>query len=251
MPFFIQAILAISSFEVSEVISSPPDFKIKESNNKKLIFDIGANDSYSCLGIALCDNDSVIYAFEPNPSMIKLMEKVPKLVNNYKIVPKAVSDFNGQSKFHIVDDKFRGKCSSLLEFNDNIEKTWPGRNDLYFTNDIIVDVVRLDSFIEENKIETIDYFHCDTQGNDLKVLKGLGKYIKIIKKGVVEAAENKDVALYKGQDTKEEMIKFLEQNNFKIKCIELNDIFGNEVNIYFENENSNDWNTVKETVSIY
>jgi hypothetical protein len=133
-----------------------------------------------------------------------------------------------------VEDSDWG-CSSLNTFNDNLDQTWPGRTDFRVTEVIEVDVTRLDTWIETNnlQLEKIDYFHCDTQGSDLRVLAGLGKYIDLIQAGVVECATREEGKLYKENPVQEEMIEFLELKGFKIKKIKSNDPYNNEANIYF------------------
>jgi nanoRNase/pAp phosphatase (c-di-AMP/oligoRNAs hydrolase) len=58
----------------------------------------------------------------------------------------------------------------------------------------------------------------------------------LVKEGTMEAATIDDV-LYKGQNTKDESIKFLNEVGFEVTRIEDNDPHGNEVNIYFRNPN--------------
>ena len=84
-------------------------------------------------------------------------------------------------------------------------------------------------------ITHIDYFHCDTQGNDLKALKSMGVYLGIIKRGCIEAARNKEVALYKNQHTLLEAYDYLTEHGFVVTLIDLNDAYNNEINVYFEN----------------
>jgi FkbM family methyltransferase len=193
-----------------------------------IIFDIGANNGSSCSHLATEDN--VVYAFEPTPHLIEKFLK--KLENEkYIIVPYAVSDYNGVSKFNIAGQADWG-CSSLNNFSDDLNVTWPGRDDFKVTDIIDVNVIRLDTFIEKNNIEVIDYLHCDTQGNDYKVLLSLGKYINILKSGVVEGY--KQNALYKESDnTVENITNYLKENRFNIDSIESNDPHDNEFNIFF------------------
>ena len=100
------------------------------------------------------------------------------------------------------------------------------------TQEIEVDVIRLDGFIKEHNITEIDYLHIDTQGSDLKVLEGFGKYIDIVMEGCMEAAAKEDI-LYKGQNTQQQSVDFLQKNGFDITGIQINDEYQNEVNIYF------------------
>ena len=210
--------------------------------NTKTVFDVGANDCYTtmCLGEAF--PDVTVFGFEPSPQLCQKARDI-NIGNlpNYILTQCAVSDYNGSAVFKMTAPEYRGKCSSLLDFNDNAQKHWPGKEDLNYAQEIEVPVVRLDTFIDQwnwthgaQQIIEIDYFHCDTQGNDLKALQGLGKWLKTIKRGVVEAPKNAEVALYKGQHTLDEMERFLWNNGFKITFKRANDPLGNEWNIFFE-----------------
>ena len=63
------------------------------------------------------------------------------------------------------------------------------------------------------KIKSIDLLKIDTEGNELKVLKGLGKKIIIIKAILIEFHNNK---IYKNYNSKL-IHKYLLKNNFILK----------------------------------
>lgn len=195
----------------------------------KIFFDVGANYGTSSLDIARDDSNTIVYAFEPTPFLIEHLKNESKDLKNYHIIPKAVSDYNGKSKFNIAGVEDWG-CSSLLEFSDNT-KHWGGRN-FTVTEIIEVDVIKLSDFIKENKIEKIDYFHCDTQGSDLNVLVGLENYIYIIEEGMIEAAGTEDI-LYINQNSVQECSVFLQAHNFEITDM-IPDNYGFEYNIKFK-----------------
>lgn len=205
----------------------------------KIIFDIGANWGVNSLDFISKKEEYICFAFEPTPKLAAYLRNESnkrKIGNRYYVVEKAVADYNGHSIFNIAGQRDWG-CSSLLEFSDNLDKTWPGRTDFKFTENISVEVITLSKYIEEISpipINIINYFHCDTQGMDLKVLKGMGKYIELIEEGVIEVASNSSVQLYKNQHTKFDAIEFLEKNNFRITKEKKNDVYGNEYNLYFE-----------------
>ena len=205
----------------------------------KIMFDVGANYGFSSIEFISKNRDYICFAFEPTPKLAQHLrnESAKKQINDrYYVVEKAVADYNGHSTFNIAGQRDWG-CSSLLEFSDNLNKTWPGRNDFKVTESITVEVITLSRYIEEMSplpINIINYFHCDTQGMDIKVLKGMGKYIELIQEGVIEVAANSTVQLYKNQHTKFDAVQFLEKNNFKITKEQKNDVYGNEFNLFFK-----------------
>jgi FkbM family methyltransferase len=192
-----------------------------------IIFDVGANNGKSCVDFS-DDPNNTVYAFEPTPDLIENHLR-PRAKSNYIIIPKAVGDFNGEAEFNLAVDP---GCNSLNTFVDNVKEIWPDRNDLFAVGKLKVEVIRMDTFIEEYNIQKVDILHCDTQGNDLKVLKSFGKYINIIERGEVEAFDRNK--LYRDMDnSKDKIIEFLESNNFKIDDITVNDPHSNEINIIF------------------
>lgn len=193
-----------------------------------IVLDIGANNGSS--NIHRAQNGDTVYAFEPTPEMIIEIEKKTAGMPNYHLNKVAVSNYNGKATFNVAGHCDWG-CSSLNEFSDNLEKTWPGRGDFKVTHTIDVEVIRLDSFIEANGIQQIDYLHCDAQGSDLQVLEGLGKYISIVKEGVIEVAANNELALYKKVDnTLLSAVDFLTKNGFRDIHITP---WSNEYNVHF------------------
>lgn len=197
----------------------------------KVVFDVGANNGDSFFDLASSDPSVTVYAFEPTPQMCRIIQEKAKGLSNYILIEKAVSDFEGKALFYVAGQADWG-CSSLLEFSQKSRTEWPGRFDFVKTDEIEVEVIRLDRFVKENGILKIDYLHIDAQGSDLKVLKGLGDELGLVQEGVLEAAAKPDI-LYDGQNTEIECIKFLVEHGFWIKKIESNDHFRNEVNIYF------------------
>ena len=183
----------------------------------KIFFDVGAHEGTDSIPLAKQNPDILFYAFEPNPYMVEHLKNKSKDLSNYIIIEKAVSDYNGKSNFNICTYGPSG-VSSLLEFSNTARANWNGFF-LSVDEKIEVDVITLKSFIEENDIKKIDYFHCDTQGSDLKVLQGMGEYINLIDMGRVEAAI-KPESLYVNQNTYIETFEFLVRNGFEILKLE-------------------------------
>ena len=215
---------------------------MKYKNN---IFDVGAFNGLDGLILAIKNPESMVHAFEANPILIKeiirnkkkieLFKKIK--IKNYKINNYAVSDKNSILKFNIAKNP---TVSSLNEFSNNLDKTWPGYREAHCTvvKKIRVKSITLEKYCNDNKINIINYLHIDTQGSDLKVLKGLKKKIKNVQEGVLEAALNSKNSLYKKNHTIKEVKFFLMKNNFKISKIE--DVDKNikkEKNIFFYTKN--------------
>jgi FkbM family methyltransferase len=201
---------------------------------KNVILDVGANDGIDGLGYALFNKHLDIYAFEANPTLVEKIQnnkekiesffKIP--IKNYNLINKAVSNFNGSSDFYISEYDL---CSSLLKYK--FVKT---------KKKITCDVITLEKFCNENKIDNIVYLHTDTQGSDLNVLQGLNEYKKKLHTGVIETIIKKEKIRYEGASTLDEFEIFFKSNDYFITNKIFNDRDLTEINVYFKNKNISD-----------
>jgi hypothetical protein len=212
--------------------------------NNYVFFDIGANWGEDSLNRCNNDADVEVYAFEPTPQLVNHLLNISRsFQNRYHVVPLAVSDFDGLADFYIQNNPGMG-CNSLNTFDaEAIEKYWlsleghPRLEELSSSNSVQVNVCRLDTWIKNNipTLEKIDYFHCDTQGTDLKVLQGMGDYIHLIQQGKVECARDQEIKLYhESNNFVEDVCDYLDSKGFEILNIESNDHLANELNVYFK-----------------
>ena len=213
--------------------------------NKNNIFDVGAFNGLDGLILALINPKIKVHAFEANPDLINIIKINKKKIENYKKVKIknyklnnfAVSNKNGFLTFNIAKNP---TVSSLNEFSKDIDKSWPGYREAHCSviKKIKVKSITLNKYCEDNKIKKINYLHIDTQGSDLKVLKGLKEKIKIVNRGVLETAINRKKSLYNKNHTLQEVRIFLKKNKFKITKIEnVDHNIENEKNVYFHNKN--------------
>jgi hypothetical protein len=108
---------------------------------------------------------------------------------------------------------FNKGCSSLNNFNPDINNIWP-RPDFNFDESYSVPTITLYDFINLYKIDYIDYLWIDAQGHDFNVLKSLKDKINIVKEGRCEASHN--VSLYDGVDNNfQNIINYLKDNDFE------------------------------------
>lgn len=211
----------------------------------KVVVDVGANNGESTWHF-LDDPTVELYAFEPNPILYNDLCKKAQTNSRYHPIKAAISEENGEAAFHLAGAIVKENpfihiqgvsnygCSSLLPFSETVEKEWKDRPDFKSFCDVNVMTMRLETFIEMYSIPSIDYLHIDAQGMDLSVMKSLGKYMSLVKEGVLEAPISNKKKIYDGSHTCEEAILFLIQNGFQITDIQKNDGDGNEVNIFFK-----------------
>ena len=144
---------------------------------KPFILDIGANKGQSIdFFLSLRPNSSII-SFEPNPELYThLVKKYKNCKENIHIVNKGVSENNGFLSFFINKLNL---TSSFEQLNYNskyleLKSKVLGINPHEIISDTIsVETLSLKKFIQEKKIHKIDLIKIDTEGHELKCLKGL------------------------------------------------------------------------------
>ena len=205
-----------------------------------IVVEIGANKGTDTEKF-LANPNNIVYAFEPTPELAVELQNKFKDNSRFNLVPMAADIENGFKWFNVAGCNNWG-CSSLYEFSDGVQPqnlgeespAWPCHTGLFYTDKIKVMTMRLDTFMEFNNIDVIDYLWIDAQGNDLKVLQSLGDRIKDLDAGNCEGSLNFE--LYKDTgNTCQQIEEWLNQHGFKIVNVEPDDQH-KEANIFFERD---------------
>jgi FkbM family methyltransferase len=231
----------------SNYINSPVEIKFEilrlfKKNDRLIIFDIGACEGEDSIRYSKLFPNSTIYAFEPRADNFKKGGEMIKQYNrkNILLFNIALSDKNGTAEFYLSEGEpgqlkndenwnYGNKSSSLLPPSEELKKhtAW-----LNFKNKTIVETKRLNEFVKEKNISTIDFMHIDVQGAELMVFEGAGDYLKNIK---VVWTEVEAVKLYENQPVKRDIEKFMIKNHFINIYDTVNEIAGDQlyVNLNF------------------
>ena len=135
------------------------------------IMECGSRDCLDAVALYNYYKPKVLYSFECNPESTPICVENINGIENIKLIQKAVGRVEGQIKFYATDmlrsiDKNIG-ASSLLVHRDNQQE--------YFQKEIEVECIRLDTFMQQNNVETIDLLCMDLQGAELLAIEGLGR----------------------------------------------------------------------------
>ena len=175
------------------------------------IIEVGANLGTDTIKF-LEHPDNIVYAFEPTVELQSILQSKFKDYPNFNLIPAAVDLTNSFKWFNVAGSADWG-CSSLHEFQDDLENKWPDRPDFHTTHRYKVMTLRLDTFIQNYNIPRIDYLWIDAQGNDFNVLKSLGNCIDRVEQGKCEASLITD--LYKNTDNRADDLElWLQKANF-------------------------------------
>lgn len=135
-----------------------------------LVLDVGANQGDYSKGIIQINPNIKIYAFEPHPKTFSQLIKTIQSPSFYP-VNSAVGDKNGQT---ILYDYAENDGSAHASLYPEVIATL--RSSAVATH--TVNAITLDSFIKDKNIQQIDLLKIDVEGNELKVLIGLGENIR-------------------------------------------------------------------------
>jgi FkbM family methyltransferase len=189
--------------------------------DKLVIFDVGACEAEDSIRYSMLFPDSTIYAFEPRTDNCEAAKGLIKQYNQKNIILEqfAFSNQNGTAEFHLsegepgelINDEnwnYGNKSSSLLPPSDEMKKhtAW-----LDFKKTIQVETKRMDDYVREKNIQSIDFMHIDVQGAEMMVFNGAGDFIRKIK---LIWTEVEAVKLYQDQPVKDDIELFMRNNGF-------------------------------------
>ena len=128
-----------------------------------VMLDIGANTGSFCL-LPSVNPDLTGYAFEPTPMIRNILVSniaLNNLQDKMKVIPMAVSEQEGSQKLKYPKS---GKDSGFACLGNPLRfKHW---------DEIDVPVTTLDRFAKQHNVSKLDMIKIDTEGCELKVLKG-------------------------------------------------------------------------------
>lgn len=165
-----------------------------------IFLDVGANIGVYTLLAASKIKKGKIYSFEPVSTVVDILYqnvRINHLEDRVTIMDKVVSDHTGQEMFVIQEISEYSHISS-----DQTLKVKP------------VPSIKLDDFFKLKKISFIDVVKIDVEGAEMKVLKGLERYLRLGKVGALIVELNKRNNFY-GTDSNK-IIDYLRSLNFRI-----------------------------------
>ena len=175
----------LSKFNREKVLK----YLIKET--EPIIFDIGANDGLSLEEFKTWWGNSTVHCFEPQEECLDILIKRSKTYKQYSVIINTTAvgekveknvnfyshDINtGLSGFNKVNtDSIDSVYLNELKIADSSTKLNQYMNKL--NHERLVDVIRLDDYMDKFEIDRINLLKIDTQGYEPEVLSGLGKRI--------------------------------------------------------------------------
>jgi FkbM family methyltransferase len=179
--------------------------------NPKVIFEAGCADGTHTEMLSKIFTNATIFAFEPVKEYYDIAKKRTQNVKNVKLYNLALGEKNEEHEIYIsYNAEGNMWCSnSLLKPKEHLV----ANPHILFPETRKTQVVNLDDFCEENKINQIDFFWLDMQGYEMKTLKAAPKILKNIKSLYTETNL---IETYEGVELYDTYRDWLIQNGFKL-----------------------------------
>jgi len=177
-----------------------------------LIFDVGANNGAYSLGMRRLGYKNRIISFEPLKSAFSLLEKSSQADPLWKINNFALGDVAGNTKIHVSGNSFSSSILDILPEHIN------NAPESKYVSEQEIEVKTLDSLaLEMAKKEDRMMLKIDTQGYEWNVLEGAKNLLQDLRMIQVEMSV---FPLYKDEMLFSDMLRYLEDRNFKLVSLE-------------------------------
>jgi FkbM family methyltransferase len=190
---------------------------VKGINKKdiRLVFELGSRDALDSIELSQLFKCHV-FTFECNPVAIDVCRRNIGSSPNITLVPMAVWNKSGPLSFYKVwEGEYWGHknvgASSCFKFNPNAKNYADIVEEGLVQEEITVNAIRLDEFLEANQIDFIDLICMDVQGAAFQALEGLGQYLSKVKYIITELEVD---PIYEGEVLYPAVDAFLTQRGF-------------------------------------
>lgn len=134
-----------------------------------ILFDVGANEGQSVTEFMRAFPETQMHSFEPFPEAFHLLEKTAAPFPGVRVNRMAMGEKPGQADLFL---NAKSVTHSLLPATRDSGGFWEEAEVLQTQRKVPVPVTTLDHYCQEQKISRIDLLKIDTQGFDLRVLRG-------------------------------------------------------------------------------
>lgn len=184
----------------------------EKSQGKELtIIEAGCYDGADTKDLSKYFPESKIYAFEPIPKLYSNSVENTKNCPNVKIFEFALGERKEKQEMYLsmIDDGIWGS-SSLYKPKEHLIQ----HPNVTFPEKVLVDVINLNDWCDENNIEKIDFMWLDLQGYEYKVLNTLSqKRLDELSYILVEVCF---IELYENAEKFNIINEFLNKNGFVV-----------------------------------
>lgn len=179
--------------------------------NNPIIVEAGAFDGSDTKRMVQQWPDAIVHAFEPLPEIYERLVANTSNVKNVYCYPVALSNRNATALFHISENPTKpGIASQAGSLHAPKERL--NHSPLIFPRTTTVQTITLDTWANENAIQSIDLLWLDTQGHELEILQAAPKMLPNIRVVLAEVAFGEN---YEGQPLYEEVVTWMTDHGFE------------------------------------
>ena len=192
---------------------------------RRVWIDVGAHEGELTFPFAAVDSSLLVYAFEPN---LHAASRIMGRLRNYVVLPIAVAERDGSAELQLNAYE---QSSSLLPADKEGTKHWITDQEFKVLGTVTVPTMRLDTFMNQAGIHSVDYLKIDAQGLDLEVVKSAGDRLRDVAKVQLEAT-TVSYRQYEGAPDKSVIIEYMDSMGFRLAGEEIQS-HGQEANLTF------------------
>lgn len=170
----------------------------------EIVIDVGSNKGQFLLLTENFFECKKIYSFEPIEEFFEMQKNFFKYKNNISFFNFALGEKTTKNTFYITKRK---DSSSFFKINESIKSN----DDYKIIEKKEIQIHSLDEIMVNENLNGSILLKIDVQGYELEVLKGSVETLKKIKYIIVEISDSE---IYKNQALSNNVINFLENNNF-------------------------------------
>lgn len=172
------------------------------STKEPILFDIGANIGQTTTAMLAAFQSPRIFAFEPSPSTVLALRHAVGARLGVTVEALAIGESQGVLPFYITKN---------YSVNDSLlAPTWNAGGSVV---EVRVDTV--DNYCSNHGIKSISLLKIDTQGYDLKVLKGARSMLNDRRIKLFSCEANFE-QMYEGQANLKELLAFADEVDYQL-----------------------------------
>ena len=161
--FLIYYLLEDTAFCDAVTQEGPYELQSVRISNGDAVIDCGAN--IGLFSAIASKKASVVYAFEPSQNVIdKHLSKTAELNSKIYVVPKGISEKSGEATWK--------------ESTNNIHSSKISHFGMVAGEGERISTISLDEFVNDKKLESIDFIKADIEGAERYMLKGAKNVLK-------------------------------------------------------------------------
>lgn len=182
---------------------------ILEKMGVNVILDVGAHFGEFYEEVRRSGYKNRVISIEPTLSSFEILKKIKSNDQSFKSLNIALGEETGEL---IINEYEESSMNSILDVDrDSTYILSPKKGSSK------IGCMTLDELIQSESLENeVIFIKLDVQGFELKILKGLNKYLESVSAMQVEISIN---PVYRDASNLPEFIEWLEKNNFKIVSI--------------------------------